>query len=214
MHKEKEVKKKEKKKNKVWPIAIVLFFAGAMISGVIVHKINSLEAVGKAVKADTTLMVDALDSASDLVTAKLHITGYTEYEDGGIKWVNKSSFKMVYEATIEAGIDVSAVEITSDDINKKIYISIPEPKIRNAHVNPSTIKYFDEKFAIINWDEKEDANRAQTEAQKQAVKEAKRTGILELAKKQSEALIKGIIEFAKPEGYELIVENSEGTEEK
>ena len=185
--------------------------AGAVVSGYVVHEFYDDEVIEIPIKADTTLMVDALEKASDLVTAKLCITGYTEYEDGGIAWINKSSFKMVYEATIEAGIDISAVKINSDDFNKKIYISIAKPTIRSSHVNPSTIKYFDEKWSLLNWNEKEDANNAQAEAEKQAKVQAKKTGVLQLAEKQSEVLIKGIIEFAKPEGYELVVVDNKNT---
>ena len=66
-----------------------------------------------------------------------------------------------------------------------------------------TIKYFDEKFALFNVDEKEDANKAVVLAENSVKEEAIKTGILELADKQSATLIEGLLSKAIPEGYTL-----------
>ena len=58
----------------------------------------------------------------------------------------------------------------------------------------SSIKYYNESFALLNFDKKEDANRAQKMAEEVAEKDALGAGVLEAANTQSEILIRGILE--------------------
>jgi len=84
-----------------------------------------------------------------------------------------------------------------------IYVSIPSATIQSSSVDPATIKYFDEHFALFNVNEKEDANKAQELAQEDAIKKAVDSGILEMADNQSAALIKGILSSVIPDGYTI-----------
>lgn len=154
-------------------------------------------------KADTTVLNKLLVEASDMVTAKLNLTNMTKYEDTGIKILNRSDFIMVYDATVWAGMDVKDIKVTSNDIKKVIYVVIPKATVLNAKVDPTSIKYFDEKFALFNVNSKEDANNAVALAEESLKEEAKKTGILELADKQSATLIEGLLSKAIPEGYSL-----------
>lgn len=156
-------------------------------------------------EADTTALNKLLFEAADLTTAKLNITNITEYKDEGIKILNRSDFIMVYDATVWAGIDIEKVKIVSDDLMKVIRVSIPKATIQDAKVDPSSIKYFDEKFSLFNINEKEDANNAVTLAEEAVKEEAVKTGILELADKQSATLIEGLLSKAVPKGYTLEV---------
>ncbi len=160
-------------------------------------------------KADTTVLNKLLSEANDLTTAKLNITNMTEYTDEGVKILNRSDFIMVYDATVWAGIDVKKIDIVSDDAKKVIHVKIPKAEIQNAKVDPSTIKYFDEKFSFFNVDPKEDANRGIELAEKSVTEEAEKTGILELADKQSATLIEGLLTKAVPKGYTLDVRVAE-----
>lgn len=154
-------------------------------------------------QTDTKALNKLLEEASDLTTAKLKITGITDYEDTGLPVLTKSGFIMVYEATVWAGIDMSKIEIKADDINKIIHVKIPKATIQNKKVEPDSITYFDEEFSLFNVNSKEDANVAQKKAEEDAEEEAKKTGILDFADKQSEALIKGLLINAIPEGYSI-----------
>lgn len=129
----------------------------------------------------------------------------TEYKDAGIKILNRSDFIMVYKAQIEAGIDIKEVEINCDDLQKNIYITIPKSQITGAKVDPASIKYFDEKFAIFNPDPKQDASDAVSLAESDVKKEAENTGILELADKQAAVLIENLISNAVPKNYKIEV---------
>ena len=154
-------------------------------------------------EVDTEYLNALVSKSGELTTAKLKYTGMTEYKDTGIAFINKADFIMVYNATIRAGIDVEKVKIESDDTAKKIYISVPKATVQDVKVDTGSIKYFDEKFALLNVNAKEDSNKAIAMAEKAAVKEAENMGILAMADEQSETLIKGILSNAIPDDYIL-----------
>ncbi len=152
---------------------------------------------------DVTFLTQILREKSDLITAELNITSVTEYKDSGVKFINKSDFIMMAKATVWAGIDVEEVKIKADNANKIIYISIPKSTIQNAKVDESSIKYFDEKVSLFNKDVKQDVAKAIEEAEKNAKQEAENCGLLKLADKQSEILIKGLLANVVPKEYSI-----------
>ena len=154
---------------------------------------------------DTIFLTHILTKSSELTTAKLKITGLSEYHDEGIYIFNRADFTMCFTATIRAGINLENVKIESDSIQKKIFITIPEAEIFEAKVDPNDIKFYGTGFALFNVNEKEDLAKALALAEEDAKKEASNTGILELANQQSETLIKGILANAIPDGYTMEV---------
>ncbi len=143
-----------------------------------------------------------LSESSELTTAKLTITGFSDYKDTGVVLLNRSDFSMVYEATVRAGIDLKDVEVRVDNKNETVKVKIPSAKIHDVKVDPKNIKYFNEKFSLFNVDEKEDANKAQELAETHAKEYAATTGILEFADEQAKSVIKGIF-AGEISGYEI-----------
>lgn len=135
-----------------------------------------------------------LEEASELTTAKLTYTGVADYTDEGIPVISQGDFTMVYNATVRAGIDVKKVKTNINNQMRTVTITIPDAEILDVKVDPKSIRYYDEAFAIFNTDEKEDANKAQTMAEEDAIEHVAECGILELADQQAETLIKGILE--------------------
>ena len=69
------------------------------------------------------------------------------------------------------------------------------------------INFYDEKFALFNVNAKEDLSRALAMAEEDAKNEAIKNGLLELAEKQSETLIKGILsDSLSPLGYTVEIQ--------
>ncbi|MCI8471121.1 MAG: DUF4230 domain-containing protein [Clostridia bacterium] len=152
---------------------------------------------------DTVFLKNVLTKSSELTTAKLKITGLSEYHDEGIYIFNRSDFTMCFTATIRAGINFENVKIDSDPIQKKIFIEIPNAEIFDAKVDPNDLRFYGTGFALFNVNEKEDLAKALSLAEEDAKKEASNTGILELANQQSETLIRGILSNTIPKGYTL-----------
>lgn len=154
-------------------------------------------------KVDTKYLIAQLEKSSELTTAKLTYKGITKYEDKGISIINKSDFLMVYTATARAGIDVSDVAIDVDNVTKTVWLKVPKATILDVKVDQNDIEYFDEKFALFNFNSKEDANKAVALAEEKAKEELAKMGILEMADAQSSVLLKGLIQDMIPKGYEI-----------
>ena len=188
------------KKHKKFSIiaAVVLVVAIASI-------IITLTANDELYIEDTTFIINELQKASELTTAKLKTTGFSHIKDKGVWFLSRSNFMMTYDAIVEAGIDISKVTVKADNITKQILVGIPKAEIQSVKVDSNSIKYYDEEFALFNVDQKEDANRAVVQAEKEAKKQAKNIGILELADSQAETLVRGILANAIPDGFTLVV---------
>jgi len=156
----------------------------------------------EVVEIDSNLLISKIVESSELTTAKINYKGIFEYKGEGYKFINKTEFMMVYEATARIGIDVNEVEVDADNEEKIVYIIIPKADIIDVKVDPTSIKYYDQKFKLFGFTEKEEANMAQALAEKEAKKELKTMGVIEHADKQSAILIKGILEGALPEDFE------------
>ncbi len=192
-------------------VALLVVFISGVIIGLGMSKENSIfsanspivdnEVINITPDIDVTYLNTALKEASELTTAKLKINGLVDFADTGVVILNRSDFVMKYTAEISAGIDMSKVEVKEDDIdneNKKIIVSIPKATVfkPNVYHGKENIKFYNEKFTLFNVNEKEDLSEALALAEKEAEKEVVNNGLLELADKQSETLIKGILSDA------------------
>lgn len=166
-----------------------------------IKKYNNKETV------DTRYIIAKLEKSSELTTAKLKYTGVTFFKDKGISFINKSDFAMVYDATARAGIDVKNIKVEIKETLKTIIISIPKAEILDVKIDVNTIKYYDEKFALFNINEKQDANKAIAQAEKEAKKYYEELGVLEMADNQAETLVKGLINDLIPSNYKLVFKN-------
>ena len=156
-------------------------------------------------KTESEIILGKIEKSSELTTSKITFTGMSEYKDEGIKFINRSDFVMVYEATARIGIDIKKVKVDVNNITQTVYITIPKAEVLDVKVNMDTIKYFDTSFALLNIDYKEDANKATSIAEKEAKEEIVNMGVVEMADNQSEALIKGLIQDVIPKGYDIKV---------
>lgn len=198
--------KKEKKNYFKWlnnlSKKVKIIIGVIIILGIILFAIFG---INRKPKVDTVFLKQILTKSSELTTAKLTITGLSDYHDEGVYIFNRSDFTMRFTAVIRAGINLENVQIDSDPIQKKIFITIPDAEIMDVKVDPNDIKFYGTGFALFNVNEKEDLAKALSLAEADARKEASSTGILDLANQQSETLIKGILANAIPKGYTMEV---------
>ncbi|MDO4673193.1 MAG: DUF4230 domain-containing protein [Porphyromonadaceae bacterium] len=179
---------------------LILIAAGAVV---ICLAAGSFMLYNRKPEVDSEYVNALLEKASELTSAKLNYTGMSEYKDTGIPVINKSDFIMVYKATARAGIDMKDVKVEIDNKKKIVNLRIPKAEVLDVKVNAASIKYFDEKFSLLNTNEKEDSNQAIDLAEKDAKKEVKDMGVLEMADEQAEALIKGLLREAVPDDYKF-----------
>ena len=159
----------------------------------------------KSEKPDDALLIGKITKSSELTTAKIDFTGLKEYDNDGVFLINKNKFTMVYKATARVGFEVDQVEVNSNHTLKKINIKIPEPGILEVHADGNSLRFFDENFAFFK-DNKVDTGKAIAAAEEAAKEELGTMGIIDMAKKQAEDIIKGLISDSVPNDYEIVVE--------
>ena len=72
---------------------------------------------------------------------------------------------MEYNATLKAGVKMDDLNITKKD--EKFIISVPHAEfLETPHVDPNSIKFIDEKKAVLNWNNKDDVAEAIAKAEK------------------------------------------------
>ena len=178
-----------------------------VISVVIIVTIIALCVNRYTPKVNTTSMLATIKASSELTTGEITFRGLAEYEDTGIKILNRADYKMLYRATARIGIDIQKVTIDKEIIDKKIVVNIPKAEVLDVkvHTGKDDIQFFDEKFAFFNFNQKEDQNSAIQLAEKAALKEIEQIGSLELANTQAATLIKGLLINAIPDKYEIVI---------
>ena len=150
---------------------------------------------------DVDLLYTTLTGSSELTTAKLHLNGFAEYEDDGLPIISKASFLMTFSATADIGIKMEDVVIEADDINKIIWLTIPKAAVQDVDVERESIKFYSEKLALFNVNEKEDMLAAEQAAEQKAREQAETMGVIEFADQQAAAIIEGLLSQAIPSDY-------------
>lgn len=143
------------------------------------------------VKVSATSIEERLSKCSSLTTARLDYRGIVKYEDGDIQFINKKSFSMIYDAHIKAGIDLSQAVV--DISGKTIRIVLPEPEIQDITIDSHSLEFYDEKYALFNWTEKEDTAKALEYAKQDATAKVDQTDILTQATEQAKTVIETLI---------------------
>ena len=109
---------------------------------------------------------------------------------------------MTYKSQVTAGIDASRISFRIDHEKRIIHVHLPQAEILSATVDPGTISYHGESIAIFNFNNKEDANKAQKLAESDARKAARASGILHNADRYARSLVKGLLQGV-AEGYQI-----------
>ena len=95
-----------------------------------------------------------LEAVSDLTVSELSYTGLIRYSEGKIPFLTQNSFSMMYTASVRAGIDLSKAQVTVT--GDEVVITLPECQVQSIDVDPESITFYDERFALFNWTEKDD----------------------------------------------------------
>ena len=144
------------------------------------------------------LIEQQLVEAQDLVTMTYNYSNASAFENqkdfNGFKLpFTHKSFILAYDGKIDAGIDMTQVTVSIDELTQEIVIDLPEPEIFNHEINSASVEVFDESESVFNQIQVEDyANFF--EQQKDEVKtEALERGLLTEAQTKSEEAVGDIV---------------------
>ena len=187
----------DKAKSKLKFVALILLIILAII--------GAKSIIPKKEEIDVVFITNQLQKSSDLTSAQVKMTGVYNYVDDGIAVINKQNFIMVYEATVNAGIDLKQAKVKPNKLTKKVVVEIPKASVLSVDVDTENIKCYNESFTLFNFNKKEDANKAIALAKKEAASKAPEIGVIELADSHAESIITGIIEPLVPDDYKIEV---------
>ena len=154
------------------------------------------------VSITSTTVSQKLEEVSDLTTEKIVYQGYIHYEDGDIPFITKKSYTMTYTAEIEAGIDVE--DIVVHQVGDYVVVELPDSEVQSVYVDPDSIEFHDESFALFNWDSKEDGVEAVKLAEEDAKENANITELIESADDHARELIENLFREAITDGNVVV----------
>lgn len=156
------------------------------------------------VRLDTTTVTSQLIKCQDLVTAKLEYRGLVTYEEGDIDWINKKGFTMVYDATVAAGVDLSKADVSVD--GRDVKIVLPQAKMTSTSIDPDSLKFYDEKSSLLNWQNRTDTQEALKLAKKDAKKKIDESALIKTANEQAKSTVETLFSpFTGDNGYNVEV---------
>lgn len=139
-----------------------------------------------------TVIQQKISMCSDLTTSTLDYHGAVNFEEGDIPWITQKTFTMEYDAHVEAGIDLSKTKVEVQDT--VIYVTIPDVEIQNVVIDPNSLTFTNESFALFNWKEHEDVAEALQYANDDAELHADETRLREQARTQAEEVIRTLLD--------------------
>lgn len=197
------------KKNTGWIKGMILgivisFLALLAIGGVVFGTVAFIKyQQNKKPAVTSALLASKLEDASDLTTAEVTYNGLIHYDDGGIPFLTQQKYSMIYSATVEAGIDLSKVEIEVTD--DEVHVKLPEVTVDEPRVDMDSIDFYDESFALFNWDERQDGIDAVKEAEKDCKNKADIDSLKNRAYDNAKKVVSELLEDAVGD-REVIVE--------
>lgn len=164
-------------------VAVVLLMIGGVIG-------QHLPKASHETVTEATISA-RLAEIGELSTEKYTYTGLYKLTQGEIPLITQKGFSMVYTANFKAGIKVKDVKVKVEQ--DKVTVTLPAAKILSAAIDPSSIKFYDQKAALFNWSQKEDVTKAEKAALKRAQAAAIKAGILTIAQKSAKKLVKQLL---------------------
>lgn len=151
----------------------------------------------------TAYISGKINGVSELTTAEMLYSGLVIYSEGEIPLLTQKGFSMRYTANIRAGIDFSEISIKITD--SKVVVKVPEAKVQSIDVDPDSIEFYDERYALFNWTDKRDVVDAISISKEDATAHANVEELIKKAYVQTGTVIKNILEGSVGD-RELVIE--------
>ena len=134
-------------------IFAILAAAAILILGMIAGRY--LES-SKKPELNTSAITAQISELSQLSTAELAYRGLVRYSQGEITFLTKKEFTMIYDANVKAGVDLGQVQM--DIKGNKVSVTLPKAEIQDITIDPDSLEFYDEKFALFNFQDRQEKN--------------------------------------------------------
>ncbi len=123
-------------------------FTKIAVAAIVLLIICAIVVIPKMLNSDEEKVVTITKSSLEKII-KINDMSTLEYTYNAIAHVNdedgKAKYHVAYEGTVTAGIDITKIDISVDEQNKKIKIVIPEAKIQAVDVDMAKMDFIFEK---------------------------------------------------------------------
>lgn len=139
--------------------------------------------------ADT--VAEQLVECSELATMKLEYRGLVTYEEGELPLLTKKAFTMIYDADVRAGVDLS--QATVEVAGSSVKVSLPAATVQSIAIDPDSLQFYDQRYALLNWQDRDDTAKALQMAQDDAEAKVDHTTMIGDAQKQAETIVETML---------------------
>lgn len=139
--------------------------------------------------ADT--VAEQLVECSELATMKLEYRGLVTYEEGELPLLTKKAFTMIYDADVRAGVDLS--QATVEVAGPSVKVSLPAATVQSIAIDPDSLQFYDQRYALLNWQDRDDTAKALQMAQDDAEAKVDHTAMIGDAQKQAETIVETML---------------------
>ena len=189
MHEKTHVKARERY-NSMKKILIGIGAVALVVLGFVGSQVWT-KAMEPSVSLSATSIQEQLTETSELATAKLEYRGLVRYENGDIDFLTKKGFTMVYDAEVKAGVDLSQASV---DVNgRSITVQLPMAEVQSISIDPDSIEFYDESFALFNWENKQDTTEALVLAKDDAEGKVDQISMIEQANGQAKTVVESLL---------------------
>ena len=169
-------------------IFAILAAAAILILGMIAGRY--LES-SKKPELNTSAITAQISELSQLSTAELAYRGLVRYIQGEITFLTKKEFTMIYDANVKAGVDLGQVQM--DIKGNKVSVTLPKAEIQDITIDPDSLEFYDEKFALFNFQDRQDTVEALQYAKEDVTKQAEKTDLLTTAEERAKTVITELV---------------------
>lgn len=160
--------------------------------------------------ADT--VAEQLVECSELATMKLEYRGLVTYEEGELPLLTKKAFTMIYDADVRAGVDLS--QATVEVAGSSVKVSLPAATVQSIAIDPDSLQFYDQRYALLNWQDRDDTAKALQMAQDDAEAKVDHTAMIGDAQKQAETIVETmLLPFTEDGDYTIEVSFREPAEQ-
>lgn len=132
-----------------------------------------------------------LNKISELSTMQMEYRDISHFEDGTVAILTKKSFNVIYDAKVKAGVDLSKAQIALQ--GDRVEIALPRAEILSIEIDPASLEFYDERYALFNWQDREDTVLILQKAQEDIEQKVLEGDLLSQAENQAEEVIKQLL---------------------
>src|SRR5699024_8496694 len=107
--------------------------------------------------------------------------------------LTQSQFIFSYDGVVKAGVDFADIGIEVREAEHRVTVTLPEVKVLSNEIDLDSLEIYDESNNIVHPLDIDDINISLIEMQEESEQKAIEDGLLESARDNAEALLRGML---------------------